>query len=517
MNLAQVARILAAFTAFFTAAQVPLLLWALVEPAAGNVSAAAGFTASIGVGATMWIWLRLAGRGGQGELYRKEAIAVAGIAWVLAGLLGAIPFQWSGLLPAAWDAIFETISGLTTCGATVLGSGGRPTIESVPGSLLFWRALTQWFGGLGIVLVFVALLPAMGVTGKNLISSESVGVGTNSYQPRALEKARLIAGIYLGLTAACALLLVLVGGFGAFDAVCQAFTAVATGGYSTRGSIADFDSLGAEVVLTGFMFAAGASFAFVATHWRSRWRGLPPLLRSGEFRIYCLVTAGVVGACTLALVRAGLPFGTALRQAAFNGVSMLTSTGFATADFQAWPAMAIVVLFCAMFVGGCTGSTAGGIKQVRLLVTLKLIAYTVRHFVRPKSVERLKLDGEAIPAAVISSVLAIVLLWLVCVVLGAIALTFEPRFDFLSAFSTSASMLGSTGPALCMVEPASAAHTAMHGGAAAVLAGAPNLGPLGGFGDLPDWTKALLCFEMVLGRLELLTLLALFTPSFWRR
>jgi len=517
MNLAQVARLMAGFAGLLTLAQIPPLVFALQETAPAHLSPVAGFTASIVVGATIVTLLWLAGRRRRGEIYRKEAIAVAGLSWFLAGLLGAIPFQWSGLLPSPVDALFEAISGLTTCGATVLGSGDNMAIGDVPHSLLLWRAMTQWIGGIGIVLVFVALLPAMGVTGKNLLSSESVAVGTDKFQPRAIEKARLIASIYLSLTALCIVLLVFAGGYGWFDATCHAFTALATGGYSTRASIAEFDSLGGELVLTLFMFLAGASFAVVATNWRAGWRCPLILVRSGEFRMYSLVAFLVVGTITLCLLRAGLPFGSALRQASFNGISVLTSTGYATADFQAWPGMATLVLFCAMFVGGCTGSTAGGIKQVRLLVTLKLIAYSVRHFVRPKSVERLKLDDEVLPAAVISSILTIVLLWLVCVVLGALVVALDDRMNFVSALATSASMQGSCGPALTMVEPGMAIDVVQHGGTAATLAGTPNIGPFGGYGELRPWTKLVLVLQMVLGRLELLTVLALFAPSLWRR
>lgn len=518
MNLAQIARLMAGFAAFFTLAQLPCLLWAILEPSHPTLRPLGGFLGSIVVGTAVALLLWLAGRADRGQVFRKEAIAVAGLSWFLASMLGAIPLQWSGLLPNPFDAVFEAVSGLTTTGATVLGSGPNPPIVSTPQSLLLWRALLQWTGGIGIVLVFVALLPAMGITGKNLLTSESVGVGTESYQPRAIEKARLIGTIYAGMTAACALLLVVVGGFGWFDAVCHAFTAMATGGYSTRGAISDFDSLGGEIVLTLFMFAAGASFAVVATHWRSGWRCLPTLARTGEFRVYAMVTALMITLCSLALVRAGVPIGTALRQASFNCVSVLTSTGYATADFQAWPSLATVVLFGAMLLGGCSGSTAGGIKQVRLLVILKLLAYTIRHFVRPKSVERIKLDNEVLPAAVISSILAIVLMWFLTVAIGAVVLSCDERLNFLAALSTSATMVGNCGPALTLVEPESAARVLLAGaGTADTLAGTPQVGPMGGFGELRDWTKAVASMQMVLGRLELLTVLALFSPSFWRR
>lgn len=516
MNLPQVARMMARFVGFFTLAQVPPLLLSLAEASTGY-NATRGFAVSLLVSGLVSGLLHAAGRRASGLTFRKEALAVAGLCWALTSLLGAVPFLASGLLPGFADAVFEATSGLTTCGATVLGGGGHCAPEQAPASMLLWRAQMQWIGGLGIVLVFVALLPAMGVTGKNLLTSESVSISSESYQPRAIERARLIGGMYLGLTALCVLALVTIGNYGWFDAICHAFSTLSTGGYSTRSSVAALDSLGGELVLIVFMFLGGASFGLLAAHWRTRAFGLGTLLRSGEFRLYSVMTLAVILAITWSLLQAGVPLGRALREAAFNGISVLTSTGFATADFQAWPALATLVLFFSMFVGGCSGSTSGGLKQVRLLVTLKLCAYTLRHFVRPKIVERIKLDNEVLPAAVISSILAIVLLWCVSVVLGAIALMVLQPMNFTAGLSIAASMLGSTGPALTMVDPVSAAAVLAEGGAAATLAGAINVGPLGSFGDLNALTKLLLSFLMLLGRLELLTVLALFMPSFWRR
>jgi trk/ktr system potassium uptake protein len=505
VNLAQVARILAGFTVFFTLAQaVPLAMafWETDNPSPW-VDARQGFVASFGVGIAVAFLLWLSGRKAKGPLFRKEGIAVAGLAWVLAGVLGAIPFQWSGLLPNPFDAVFETVSGLGTCGGTVLGSGGNPPPEAVCHSLLFWRALIQWIGGIGIVLVFVALLPAMGVTGKNLLSTESVSVASEGFQPRMLEHARTIVVVYLSLTLACTLLLVVPGGMTPFEATCHAFTALATGGYSTRSSIAEFHSLAVEVILTVFMFVAGCNFAVLATSVRHRFAGPGTLMRSSEFKSYLLFTLAMIALVAADLVRNGTAFGTSLRQSAFNTVSMITCCGYATADFQAWPPLSIIVLFTCMVIGGCTGSTAGGFKQVRFVVALKLMAYTLRHFVRPKSVERLKLDGEVLAAATVSSIMAIIMLWLLAILVGGIVLSCDSRLNFVGALSASASMLGCCGPAMTVV-----AHGEVLG---------PNIGPFGGYGDLHDWTKMAMSVEMILGRLELLTLLALFSPRFWRR
>ena len=516
MNLPQVARLIAGFAGLFSLAQVPALATAIGEQPHQELAPATGFAVGLGVGVAAAVLLRLIGRRDQTQIFRRETIAVAGLSWFLAGLIGAVPFWVSGLL-APVDAFFEAMSGLTTCGATVLGSGGNLDIEATPASLLLWRATLQWVGGAGIVLIFVALLPAVGVSAKNLLSSESVGVATESYQPRAVEKARNVGIIYAGMTALCTLLLVVVGGFGWFDALCHAFTTMATGGYSTRAHVGAFDSLGGEVVLIVFMFLAGASLAVVATHCRTGARCLRTLVQSAEFRMYSASAVALVSVLTVSLVRMGFGLGEALRLAAFNGVSVLTSTGYATSDFQGWPPTATLCLFAAMFVGGCSGSTAGGFKQVRLLVILRLLGFTLRQFVRPKTVERIKLDNEVLPAAVISTILAIVLLWGVTVITGAVLISFDERLNFVAAFAASASMVGSCGPAMTLVDPQTASEAVLAGGAAGTLAGTPDIGPYGGYGDLQGWTKLLMSVQMVFGRLELLTVLALFSPNFWRR
>lgn len=516
MNFARIARLLAGFVVFFTAVQLVPLAFALTEPVSATLSPRAGFTASIAVGFGVWVLLMLAGRRATGEIYRRETIAVAGIVWFVASLLGAVPFQWSGLLPKATDAVFECTSGLATCGATVLGTAGNLRPEDTPESLLLWRAMIQWLGGIGIVLVFVALMPSMGAARKHLLLSESVGVSQDGYQPRVLGQARSVIAVYLALTVACTLALLLIGGMGMFDAICHAFTCMATGGYTTRTSIADFHSLGVEVVLTVFMYVCGCSFTVMAGIARDGWPGVRNLVRTGEFRIYTLFTLLTVGGVTVDLMRAGLPFGSALRQSSFNVVSMLSCCGYATADFHAWPPLSLLVLFTCTMVGGCSGSAAGGMKQVRLLVCIKLLAYQIRQFVRPKSVERLRLDGEVLQASTMSSVLAMVLLWLLTILVGAFVIALDQRLSFLGAMSASASMLGGCGPSLAMVHP-DAVVAGMPALGAGVQVVGPNIGPLGGYGDLWGSTKMAMSFEMILGRLELLPLLALFTPGFWRR
>jgi len=515
VNLGRVSQVLAGFVAFFSLVQVVPLLLALGEAAGPRNAGVAGFATSIGLGVVVALLLWAGGRRAPSEFYRKEAIVVAVAAWLLASLLGAVPYQWSGLLPDPADALFESVSGLATCGGTVLASAGNPRPEDTAHSLLLWRAMQHWLGGIGIVLCFVVLLPSMGAAGKSLLSTESVGVSTDTHQPRVLSQSRGVVAVYVSLTLACFGLLMLVG-MNLFEAVCQSFATLATGGYSTRTSIADFHSLGVEVVLTVFMYLAGCSFIVMAASVREGWSGLGGMVRTSEFRVYTLFTVLAVGSVTFDLMRRGLGLGDALRQSSFNVVSMLCCCGFVTADFQAWPPLSLLVIFTCSIVGGCTGSAAGGMKQARFLICLKLLAYSLRHFVRPKSIERLRLDGEVLQASTVSSVLAMVLLWLLTVLLGAMVLACDQRLSFIAGLSASASMLAGCGPSMAAVHPDAIANGLPALGQTVAVIG-PNIGGLGGYGDLASWTKLVMCFEMILGRLELLTLLAVFTPSFWRR
>ncbi len=502
MQLAPVAKVLAGFAAFFSVAQLLPLIYAIVETDdyAPHVSPVAGFAASCVIGVVVALLLWLAGRR-PGHFFRREGIAVVGMAWLLAGVLGALPYLWSGAIPSAVDAVFETVSGLTTTGASVLGTGDNLKIEEMPQSILLWRSITQWIGGIGIVLVFVTLLPAMGITGKSLIASEQIAVASEGFQPRMLAQARMLFGIYSGLTILCGLLLWLVGGMGGFDAVNHALTSLATGGFSTRnGSVGDFDSVPTEVIITAFMFIAGCNFGVLASISQ---KGPMALFRDSEFRVYVAILSSLVGIVTIALMADGRPWFDALRGASFNVTSVYTSTGYATEDFQTWEKPPMMLLLGSMIVGACTGSTAGGMKVIRFVIVCKLIAYTIRHYLRPKSVERLKFSGQALPAAAISAILALALMWGIGLFLGALVIALDTRLPFLTAVSASASMLGCCGPSLCETVNGVAINV--------------DLGPMGGYGDLHGATKMFLAFLMLLGRLEFLAPLALLSPGFWRR
>lgn len=507
MNVPAIARMLSGFVLFFVLAQVVPLAVALL---AGEDTA--GFDTSLGVGLATAACLRFAGRRADMRMFfRREALAVVALAWPVAGVLGALPYWCSAVLENPVDAVFESVSGLTTTGASVLGSPVTPAIEDVPRSLLLWRSMEQWLGGMGIVLVFVVLLPGAGVVGKNLLSAEEVGVAGSADRPRLRSRARRLFQVYLALTLLDVCLLRVAGIDTWFDAVCHAFTTMSTGGFSTRNaSIAAYDSLGVELVTIVFMALAAMNFVFLLSLVAGRPGRPRSLAGTPEVRLYAYFMTGLVLVAALALWARGgsaedplsgtrdySSFATCLRDAAFNVVSNLTCTGFATADYQAWPGPAILLFLVAMLVGGCTGSTSGGIKIMRLLVAGKLVAHSLQQFTRPRSVATLRVGRDPVPDSVVSAVMSMVLLWLASIAIGGFLMLLDPRVDLLSAVSAPISMLACCGPAMSD--------------------GPLNIGPAGSYGLLTDPTKVLLLLQMILGRLEILAPLMLVLPGFWRR
>lgn len=518
MNLAQVSRLLAGFTLFFSLALAIPLGVALFE---GDQKAGSGFGVALGVGLLGATLLWLGGRHAAVEFFRREGLLVVGLAWVVAGILGAIPFLFSGCLVSRADALFESISGLTTTGASVFGSGPNPKVSELPDSILLWRALLQWLGGMGIILVFVVLLPAMGVTGKNLLSSEQVGVKDDAMRPRMQQQSRALFTLYVVLTLAATGLYWLAG-MGGFEALCHAFTTLPTGGFSTNDySIGQFDNLAIELVAILFMFLAGTNFVLMLGVARGGFKKPMAILENPELRMYMLLVLVMIAGLTLSLWLSGQVvedqgtmrdygnFGRALRDGAFQAVSILTSTGFSTTDFQNWLSPCLVLLVICMLVGGCSGSTAGGIKVVRFLVCARHIAHWVHTFINPKRVEKIRVGEVVVPDHIVVAILALVLMWLTTVVAGTALLALDSRLDLLAAFSASCSMMGCTGPAISGVQEA--------GQGVYDCVSEVNLGPYGGYGQLYPAHKLLMCLQMVLGRLEILTPLALLTPGFWRR
>jgi len=480
MNLRRVLHILGLVLFILAGAQLLPLVWCL----SGTESrAVAGFLSGAALCGLLGLAFRQLGSS-EGGLYRREGVLLVVGAWVLASLTGAVPYLVSGVIPSASSALFESASGFTTTGATVLVD-----IEGAGRPILFWRSFTQWLGGIGIVVLFVALLSELGPGARFLFKLEVPGPKAEVLHARVQDTALALARIYAVLTLAEVLLLLLAG-LGMFDALTHTFSTVSTGGFSPHsGSIGFFSPLVRAIVLV-FMLAAGVNFALYFS--AIRHRNLE-MLRDVEFRLYIALLVVAAVAVALDLIGAGhSPLPAALLDAAFQVVSILTTTGFSTVDFSEWPALARSILVALMIVGGCAGSTAGGVKIVRAIIAWKAAMREVRLIFSPNSVVAIVVGREAVPEASVRSVVGLVVLWVVGWGAGTVLLAIG-EVRLVTAATASLATLSNVGPGLASV------------------------GPQGHFGFFAPWQKLVMVLLMWLGRLEFFALLALFLPRFWRR
>lgn len=422
-----------------------------------------------------------------GSLRRREGLLSVSLGWLVIVFFTALAFHLGGYFDGFAEAFFESMSGYTTTGATVIGD-----IEALPESILFMRSFSHWIGGMGIIVLSVAILPELAVGGMQLFSAEASGIESDKLAPRIVDTARRLWVLYFGITAIETVLL-LFGGMSLFDAINHAMSTIATGGFSTRNaSIAGFDSLYIELVIMVFMFASGLSFAL---QYRAFVLGRPQLLaRSPEVQLYALLTLLACVVITVSIFAAGIyeSFWTSLRYASFQTIAIITTTGFGTADFDEWTHLARLSLVCLMLIGGCAGSTSGGSKIIRLYVVLKHAGMQLRLLVRPRLVEVLHIGDREISRETTEAVLGYYLLYIAALAAGALAMT-ALGLDFVSGLTASASALNSIGPGLGTVGAAES------------------------FALVPDPGLYLLSFGMLLGRLEIYTVLVLFTVHFWRR
>ena len=431
--------------------------------------------------------LGLAGRAfGDSErpIHRREATLVVGLAWISASILGAIPYVLSGTLPDLASALFESASGFTTTGASVMSD-----IEASSESILLWRSLTQWMGGAGIVVLFVALLPAVGPGAKFLYKLESPGPGYDPLRGRVRNEALTVWRIYIGLTVALALLLV-AEGLSVFDAVCHAFTTLSTGGFSTRNeSVAAFGSSMVEWTITAFMFVAAINFSLLFRARRAPWR----VVWDVEFRVFASIVFAAVSVIFLDLHLSSdqVPWFEDLRHAAFQSIALMTGTGYATANYDAWNDQARTTLIMIMLIGGCAGSTTGGIKVARIVIATKTALREIVLNFSPRRVLHVRVGRGTLGNREVIAVAGFVLLFLLLWASSTLILSFSGH-DLETSFSATLACLGNIGPGLA------------------------DVGPTQNYGFFSSWQKLLLTVLMWLGRLEIVALAALALPTFWR-
>ena len=471
---------------WFTAAvlAIPLILAAATrEPRWYAWALPAGIAVVLAFGTSR---LRTVGGAPTGGMRRREALLAVTLGWLVLVFFTALAYYLSVHFDDFASAFFESMSGFTTTGATVVAN-----IEALPRSVLLMRSFSHWIGGMGIIVLSVAILPELSVGGMQLVDAESSGIESEKLAPRIASTARRLWGLYLAITLVETALLAL-GGLSLFDAGTHAMATIATGGFSTKNaSIAAFDSVYVEAVITVFMFLSGLNFVLIyrAVFFRKPDR----LLRSPEARLYTLLTVSACALITADVFFTGhydtLP--EAIRYSTFQTVSIITTTGFGTADFDAWPHFSRLMLVGLMLIGGCAGSTAGGSKVVRLLVVMKHAVIQLRKLIRPRLVQTLQLGDRDVPRETTESVLGFYWLYLVSIITGSLVMT-ALGLDLVSGATASISAMNSIGPGL------------------------GSVGATQNFGHVPDVGKYALSFGMLLGRLEIYTVLVLFVPRFWR-
>ncbi len=444
----------------------------------------AAFLAGIS-GCSMWYLTRNTSR----AIHKKEGFLIVAGGWIAVSLFSALPYYFSGVLPTVSQAVFESVSGLTTTGATVILD-----IESVPRAILFWRSLTQWIGGMGIIVLTVAIFPLLGIGGVELFVAEAPGPTSDKIHPRIKETAKRLWFIYLGLTLSLVIVLA-VAGMNFFDALNHALTTMATGGFSTKNaSIAYFESPVIHYILIVYMFIAGTNYTVLYFAVRGRFKSV---IRSDEFKTYTALFGLLVLSVTAVLLISGnTAWEQSFREAAFQTISLLTTTGYVTADYTQWGTLLIFVFFLLLFIGACAGSTSGGIKIIRHLVLFKNSVLELKRLLHPKAIIRIKVDGEIVAPRVLTHILVFFLFYLLLFVAGSLFMMVIFRdFDqpFLSSIGAVATSLGNVGPAIA------------------------DLGPAENFAKVPVTGKWILIVLMLLGRLELFTLLVIFSPYFWKR
>ncbi|MCC7116094.1 MAG: potassium transporter [Burkholderiales bacterium] len=480
MNWRTILRLLGILLAFYSLGFVPSLAVSLYygDGEAAHFAEAMALTAVAGIA----VWAPF--RRDRGELKVRDGFLVVTLFWAVLGLVGAIPFIL-GLHLDLTDAVFEAVSGFSTTGATVIVG-----LDQLPPSILYHRQQIQWLGGMGVVVLALAILPLLGVGGMQLYRAEASGITKDDkLTPRIANTARALWALYLGLTIACGFAYWLAG-MTPFDAVGHAYATVATGGYSTHdASIAYFASPAIEVICIVFMLAGGVNFAIHFVAWRRR----NPLayFRDPETRIFVALyaVATLAVAAGLALTRSGTSGTAALRESAFQVASVMTSTGFTTADFSTWPSFLPLAMVILAFVGGCAGSTAGGIKVVRIALLAKMGIRQLAVLVHTRSVTLVKLGRRRVPEEVIYAVLGYYTLYIVTSL--ALALGFlAAGLDLVSAIGAVTASINLLGPGLGEVSS--------------------------NFAGVSPTVKGLAVFGMLVGRLEVFPLLVLFTPTFWR-
>lgn len=440
---------------------------------------AGGITAGVG------LLLAFLGKGGERQLTRRDGYVLVSFAWVAFSLFGMLPFYIGGYIPDITNAFFETMSGFSSTGATILNN-----IESLPHGILFWRSMTQWIGGLGIIMFTIAVLPIFGISGLQVFAAEASGPTHDKVHPRIGITAKWIWSIYAGITALLVGLLML-GGMDWFDSICHAFATTGTGGFSTKqASVAHYSSPYIEYVISIFMFISGINFTLLLLFVNRKFK---KFISNAELKFYfgsVILFTAIIALVLYYTSRMGME--ESFRKSLFQVISLQTSTGFATDDYMKWAPVLWGLFTIIMLMGACAGSTTGGLKCIRMVILTKVSRNEFKHILHPNAVLPIRINKQVIPPSIVSTVLAFCFIYLIIIIVSTL-LMMAMGVGTAESLGCVISSIGNMGPGL------------------------GETGPAYSWNALPDAAKWLLSFLMLLGRLELFTVLLLFTPDFWKR
>ena len=431
----------------------------------------------------------LVGRRAESRMGEREGYVIVAMVWVVFSAFGLLPYYLSGQVPTLTDAWFESMSGFTTTGATII-----PDLEVITHGLLFWRSLTQWIGGMGIIVLSIAILPIFGLNGMQLYAAEVSGLTYEKVSPRIADTAKMMWSIYVLLTVTEVVALWLCG-MDMFDAVCHSFSTIATGGFSTHNNSLEFyDSAAIHYTVTFFMFISGINFVMLIYLLRGKTRYF---FKDEELRWYSVAVAMFAVLLTVGLYVArpgwsGVEMERAFRDSIFTVISSMTSTGYTISDYMYWPVVAWVVIFFLMLTGACAGSTAGGIKWVRLAIIMKNGVAEFQRRIHPNAIIPVKLNEKAVPQQTINNIMAF-LIFYVFIIVVTVVIFCATGVDFDEAIGSAVSAIGNVGISI------------------------GQFGPAGTYAEFPVVAKWVMSFVMLIGRLEIFTVLLLFTKALWRK
>lgn len=447
------------------------------------------FLLSGGISLSFALIFLILGRGAQPVIGKREGSVIVTFTWVLFSAFGMLPFWLSGSIPSLADAYFETMSGFTTTGLTTIAN-----VEALSHGMLFWRSLTHWMGGLGIIVISLALLPLFGYNGMQLFAAESSGPTKDKIHPKINETAKRLVIIYLALNVA-EIILLRFGGMNWFDATCHSFSTIATGGFSTKNmSVGYWTSPYIQYVIGVFMVLSGINFSLYYFAFKHKFE---KIIDNEELKYYLILLFTAVMIVFVSLVDfSSVPTFSSLeksfRDAFFNVASLMTTTGFSTVDYMTWKTYAWFILLIVMITGASAGSTTGGIKMVRIVIVAKYCYYEFKQIIHPNAILPVRYSGHLVREDIITKILAFVLLYLTTIAVGVFVLA-ASGMGFMESISGLISSLSCVGPGL------------------------GTIGPAGNYANIPEFSKWFLSFIMLIGRLELFTVLLLFTPAFWKK